>query len=86
MSTLEIILPDELKSLAEKQVAAGRYASVSDYVTNLIRQDQERVEQDRVEPLLGDRLQAGPSKPMTDEDFDAIRKRLDDRANAGRRA
>src|SRR5438552_15552711 len=84
MSTLHITLPDDLKSLAEKQVAQGRYANLSEYVTSLIRQDQDRAERDRLESLLQQRIDSGPSTPMTDADFDAIRRRLDDHASRKR--
>lgn len=35
-----IILPEPLAAWVEAQVRAGRYASASDYVCDLIRQDQ----------------------------------------------
>jgi antitoxin ParD1/3/4 len=77
---LQIVLPDDVKSVAEREVAAGRYASLSEYVAELIRRDQQRTQGDQLTSLLRDRLAAGPSVPMTSADFDAIRQRLDERA------
>ena len=77
MTTLNISLPDEVRSLADEQVASGRFASVSDYVASLIREDGERAERQRVEGLLLRRLNAGPARDVTDGDFDAIRSRLE---------
>ena len=39
MQTMNISLPDLLKKFVDKQVASGRYSSVSDYIRDLIRDD-----------------------------------------------
>jgi antitoxin ParD1/3/4 len=39
MATMNISLPDELKSRVEQRVSDGLYANASDYVRDLIRQD-----------------------------------------------
>lgn len=43
MATMNISLPDALKEWAELHVAEGRYSSVSDYIRDLIRREQDRV-------------------------------------------
>jgi antitoxin ParD1/3/4 len=43
MATMNISLPDQMKEWVERQVATGRYANVSDFVRDLIREDQDRV-------------------------------------------
>ena len=77
MTTLNISLTDEAKALADEQVASGRYASHSDYVASLIFRDRQRIEQERTEAKIRQRLQSGPSREMTDADFDRIRQRLE---------
>jgi len=42
MATMNISLPDQMKEWIEQQVATGRYANVSDFVRDLIREDQEQ--------------------------------------------
>lgn len=42
MATMNVSLPDEMKSWVEAQSHAGRYSNASDYVRDLIRHDQER--------------------------------------------
>ena len=42
MATMNISLPDQMKEWIEQQVAAGRYANVSDFMRDLIREDQAR--------------------------------------------
>ena len=40
MGTMNISLPDPMKSWVEDQAKSGRYANSSDYVRDLIRRDQ----------------------------------------------
>jgi antitoxin ParD1/3/4 len=77
MSTLSITVPDDLRAAAEEAVASGRFATVSEYIAALIRQDQQRTQDKDVEALLLQRLQSGPAREMNDATFDAIRSRLD---------
>jgi len=77
MTTLSITVPDELRAAAEQAVASGRFATVSEYVAALIRQDQERHRDDAVEAHLVQRLNAGPGEELTDASFDRVRQRLD---------
>jgi len=44
MATMNISLPDPMKSWAEQQAESGRYSNTSDYVRDLIRKDQEKAE------------------------------------------
>ena len=47
MATMNISLPDQMKEWVEQQVATGRYANASDFVRDLIRDEQERTRADR---------------------------------------
>jgi antitoxin ParD1/3/4 len=42
MSTMNVSLPDELKSYVDDQVGGGAYGSTSEYVRDLIRRDKDR--------------------------------------------
>ncbi|PWW03673.1 antitoxin ParD1/3/4 [Hoeflea marina] len=42
MATMNVSLPAAMKAWVERQSADGRYSNASDYVRDLIRQDQER--------------------------------------------
>jgi len=44
MGTMNISLPDPMKSWVEDQAKSGRFANSSDYVRDLIRRDQARSE------------------------------------------
>jgi antitoxin ParD1/3/4 len=41
MATMNISLPDRMKTWVEAQADTGRYSNASDYVRDLIRRDQE---------------------------------------------
>lgn len=42
MATMNVSLPDPMKSWVEERTRDGRYSNASDYVRHLIRRDQER--------------------------------------------
>ncbi len=44
MSTMNISLPDPLRAFVDQQVRGAGYATSSEYVRELIRRDQERVQ------------------------------------------
>ncbi|HCL67428.1 MAG TPA: type II toxin-antitoxin system ParD family antitoxin [Rhizobium sp.] len=42
MATMNISLPEQMKTWVEEQAQSGRYGNASDYMRDLIRRDQER--------------------------------------------
>jgi len=44
MAQLNVSLPDNLKTVVDRAVGSGNYASASDYIRDLIRRDIERRE------------------------------------------
>jgi len=76
MTTLNVSLPEQLKKVADERVAAGRFASHSEYVRNLIRNDQKREARLQLEARLLERIASGESVPMGKKDFARIRTRL----------
>ncbi len=42
MGTMNVSIPDELKSFVDSQVSEGSYGSTSEYVRELIRRDHDR--------------------------------------------
>jgi len=61
MATMNVSLPDQMKSWVETCVASGRYANASDYVRDLIRQDHMRLERLR-QSLQEGELSGAPSE------------------------
>lgn len=64
MSTMNISLPESLKSFVDSQVSDGDYGSSSEYVRELLRREQDRV---RLRQLILD----GASSPLIEKPMDA---------------
>lgn len=63
MATMNVSLPDPMKSWAEHRTRDGRYSNVSDYVRDLIRKDQERhVAIEELQGLITEGLQSGSAR------------------------
>ncbi len=73
MQTMNISLPDPLKDFVDAQITSGRYSSVSEYVRELIRGDEKRKAEERLEAMLLEGL-ATPETELTRRDFEDIRK------------
>jgi antitoxin ParD1/3/4 len=73
MSTMNISLPDALKSFVDKQVAKRGYATSSEYVRELIRADQDR---ERLRELLLDGAASKATDPIDESYFDGLRNRV----------
>ncbi len=70
MSTMNISLPDSLKSFVDEQVAKGGYGTSSEYVRELIRNEQDR---QRLRDLLLAGATSPPAGPADVPYFDVLR-------------
>ena len=73
MQTMNISLPEPLKAFIDEQVLSGKYGSVSEYVRELVRQDEKRRAQEKLEGLLLEGLESGAPAEMTRQDWADIR-------------
>jgi antitoxin ParD1/3/4 len=73
MTTMNISLPDSLKSFVDEQVSRRGFSTSSEYMRELIRRDQDRT-------TLRDKLLAGVNSEVVgqlDTDyFDGLRKSI----------
>ncbi|WP_254921311.1 type II toxin-antitoxin system ParD family antitoxin [Nodularia sp. NIES-3585] len=67
MSSINISLPESMKAFVEEQVAQGDYGSVSEYLQDLITQDQKRKTQEHIEELLIAGLESGEAIEVNDQ-------------------
>jgi len=72
MATMNISLPDPMKSWVEEQAGSGRYSNASDYVRDLIRRDRERQEKIAHMQLM---IDEGRRSGISDETMEDIRAR-----------
>ena len=74
MGSMNISLPDPMKSWVEDQAKTGRYANTSDYVRDLIRRDRARQEAvAEIQAAVDAGLASGPAVAL---DRDAFKARL----------
>jgi antitoxin ParD1/3/4 len=73
MTTMNISLPETLKSFVDEQVAGRGYGTSSEYVRELIRQDQDR---QRLRSLLLDGAESRPGPPANAAYFEVLRSRV----------
>jgi antitoxin ParD1/3/4 len=73
MTTMNISLPDEMKAFVEAQMTQEGYASASEYLRTLIREEQRRRAKRELEVKLLEGLQ-GPAIEMTRQEWDSIRQ------------
>jgi len=79
MSTMNISLPESLKSFVDEQVGARGYGTSSEYVRELIRRDQER---QRLHALLVAGATSTPTSAVDEAHFEGLRDRVRQAAKA----
>ena len=67
MTTVNISVPDSMKTFIDEQVAKGGYSTTSEYIRQLLRQEAERVAQARLETLLLEGLDSGEPIEINDD-------------------
>ena len=76
MATMNISLPNPMKEFVEAEVTQGGYSTASEYFRDLLREAQKRKGQEKLEALLLEGLDSGPSTPMTPQDWQDIRQEV----------
>ena len=74
MTTMNVSLPEEMKTFVEAQLASEGFASTSEYLRSLIRDAQRRQAKRELEARFRDALESGPAVEMTREDWDSIER------------
>jgi antitoxin ParD1/3/4 len=73
MRTMNVSLPESLKSFVDEQVATRGYGTSSEYVRALIRQDRDR---QNLRGLLLEGAASAPAGPADESFFDCLRARV----------
>jgi antitoxin ParD1/3/4 len=73
---MNISLPEAMREYVETQVADGSYSSASEYFRALVREDQKRKSQERIEALLLEGLESGEPMEVTPQCFERKRREL----------
>jgi len=79
MATMNVSLPDTMKTWVEAGLKDGRYSNTSDYVRHLIRRDQERaLAIEALQQAIDEGVKSGEPEPFDFKAFKAgMRERHD---------
>ncbi len=83
MSTMNISLPQTLKSFVDEQVQLGDYGTSSEYLRELIRKDKERL---HLRSLLLAGASSDLTQPVDQTYFDGLRAKVEASVKRGKRA
>ena len=74
---MNISMPVQMRDWVLKQIQGGRYASTSDYVRDLIRQDQDKNERIiQLRAAIEDGLNSGISEKTIEDVLNEARRKL----------
>lgn len=73
MATMNVSLPDDLKSYVDERVATDSYQSSSEYVRELIRRDKET---QRFRSLIRQGMESPVTGALDGQYFDDLKERL----------
>ncbi len=76
METMDLDLPESMKSFVQERLAEGGYGSVGEYVRDLIRADQRRRHEERIDGLLLEGLNSGEPIEATEAYWEEKKRRL----------
>jgi antitoxin ParD1/3/4 len=78
MTSMNVSLPEPLRKFVEAEVSRGGYSTASEYVRELIREDQRRKANDALESKLLEGLNS-PTRVWSKAARTALRKRIEQR-------
>jgi antitoxin ParD1/3/4 len=79
METMNIALPESMKLFVQERVSEGGYSSVSEYIRDLIRADQKRKVEERIDALVLAGLDSGQPISVSPEYWDRKKQKLTER-------
>jgi putative addiction module CopG family antidote len=78
MDDIRSSLSDISKAFVDAHMAEGNYASVSECIDAALRAQAKAEAQEKLEALLLAGLESGDPEPWTDENWDALKRRIAD--------
>ncbi|GAB4367102.1 MAG: type II toxin-antitoxin system ParD family antitoxin [Methylohalobius sp. ZOD2] len=78
MATMNVSLPDPMKDWVEARVKGGKFANSSDYIRDLIRQDQ--LYQEKRQALVQALIEGEESSPAGKLDMEEIKQKARQKA------
>lgn len=84
-TSMNISLPEAMRDWVEARIKAEGYGTASEYFRHLVRQEQKKAATEALEAHLLKSLDSGPSREFTPADWEAIRRKVHERAAAMKR-
>jgi antitoxin ParD1/3/4 len=72
---MSFALPESLRGYIDERVRSGNYGNTSEYLRDLIRQDQQNQAAARLRALIAEGLESGEGRAVTDDVADELRER-----------
>lgn len=84
MATMNISLPEPMRDYVEGRVTAGGYSTASEYIRDLVREDQRRQAREKLEGFLAEGIESGDATPWTKQDREDILREAQNHLKAKR--
>lgn len=78
-TTMNISLPDTMREYIEERIAKDGYGTVSEYFRDLIRADQKRKAEEKLEAMLLEGLKSGVATPLNKQDIEEAKRVVKER-------
>lgn len=75
ITTMNISLPDTMRTQVEKEIEVSGYGSSSEFFRDAVRELLKKRQEERLEALLLEGIESGKSTPFTKQDLEDIRAR-----------
>lgn len=84
MASLNVHMPSDLREFVDERTKKGGFSTPTEYVRHLIREDQQREAQRRIEQLFLEGVRSGRAKGSVDDLFKRLHKFVDEQ-DAGKK-
>ncbi len=83
---LNVSLPEQLRGFVDAQVSSGSYGSASEFIRELLRNEQRRLAKDNLTAFIQAGLDSGDVQAWTPERFVSLRQSVRQSSAAGKAA
>ena len=81
METMNIALPETLKSFVKNRVTDGGFGTASEYIRELIRADQKQLAKQQLESEILRGIASGEARAITKSDWQRLHAKVSKRTN-----
>lgn len=80
MASLNVHMPADLREFVDQRTKKGGFSTPTEYVRHLIREDQQREAQRRIEDLFLEGVRSGRARGSVEDLFKRLHKFVDERS------